>query len=978
MTAIIKYSSDTRAFNAEGEKLAGWLIVKYKAFNVIENSNKHNKVIQNLETILSKKHKQQNEEVLWLRELKKQMEIRINNSFQNNINLIDVEIDQLESFLEASSNDIKTKDEHIFQQATQYLMDLYAGNERLRKHLIKCFNMSINSGIKYAINRELFNEFSVKICEPTIDELKEMIQKLEDNINELNDERKKAEFYVREQFRIKFDTILKENFQNLYNEKNKLNSYILNQYEKFEIPWNNDNKEIFRALGDFNDPELLNSLRTLRNEKARLDDYLMSKYIISPSTQNGSQHVHDYENNNLTDSDLIELKNKNDIALNKLHQIQVQSEEFDKETHEESSFMIGINSNRHQIIQTLNNTIIYFYDQNHHLGNHLVGKYHLLIELENFNEEIPDPDKYRESIEELQNIEKDRRSYKTSNHIITYCNNENSNETIDNTLLFQTLYDKKESRKNYQTTQHDKIIEAFNDIKQKLENKIIYIKETEKYQKLQNDIHSLFTEKAKWGSDLISKYNKLIELEKFINNGKSRSVIDNERIQNLKDETKPHTIEFGAPNTKNIVSLIDKCEQIITTLEEEIRILQAEKNYIVKSIHTVKEQIESDLILKCNQLTQLEEFENWTLISNERLQKMKQLPGIPINNSTSLNKVKGGNDRIQQLEKEVLDLKGELEESNNKIHELHDKNNSLRDEVVKYSSELGKATNFEFGDHDSNNISQLLKDILELKDDLDSFCTLRQKYADINSGFMKTLAKQYECSSEFSTNNPTKAISQSLFQRYIIERILNSAEKYLNEERGERLEAEIISAATKLHDSANQISKLRTGTDKVSPAIPTKLRQLVYILLSNRGFSQITSKVKHEYREHPFISRLTKDIIGVMNNVRTIKDSVRNNEIESMTTEIVRRIIVIFLFRFKVQEPVVQYKWIQYGDKIDPEFMDVSLNDEDLKNAAVSACSFPLIATNLDDQNYKVISRASVLKANVVKKTGVFGNFLGY
>ncbi|CAG8715316.1 7247_t:CDS:1 [Racocetra fulgida] len=309
--------------------------------------------------------------------------------------------------------------------------------------------------------------------------------------------------------------------------------------------------------------------------------------------------------------------------------------------------------------------------------------------------------------------------------------------------------------------------------------------------------------------------------------------------------------------------------------------------------------------------------------------------------------------------------------------ELIAKNKSLRNEAAKYSSELGRATNFEFGDHDSNNINQLLNDIKQLKNDLEYFCTLRKSYTEINEESMKMLAKQYGCSSEFSVKTFNRNLFQGLLQRHIIEFILNSAEEYLKFEEGddsEHFEAKIISAETKLHYCANSISKYRVGTDKVSSAIPTKLRQSVYILLSNRGFSQINHMDKVE---HPFIANLTKKIINKMNNIRTMKDSVKNKEIESMTTEIIRRIIVIFLFRFKVQEPAVQSHWFQCGNKIEPEFMDVPLSDEDLKNASVDACSFPLIATNLDKKDYKVILKASIVKANVVKEAYSSGGSYG-
>ena len=63
-------------------------------------------------------------------------------------------------------------------------------------------------------------------------------------------------------------------------------------------------------------------------------------------------------------------------------------------------------------------------------------------------------------------------------------------------------------------------------------------------------------------------------------------------------------------------------------------------------------------------------------------------------------------------------------------------------------------------------------------------------------------------------------------------------------------------------------SRIRTGTDKVSEAVPIKVRQQVYSVLGNRGFS----KTNEDSKEHSFIAKLRDDILQLMDRYRKFKD----------------------------------------------------------------------------------------------------------
>ncbi|KAF0435644.1 hypothetical protein F8M41_004766 [Gigaspora margarita] len=316
-------------------------------------------------------------------------------------------------------------------------------------------------------------------------------------------------------------------------------------------------------------------------------------------------------------------------------------------------------------------------------------------------------------------------------------------------------------------------------------------------------------------------------------------------------------------------------------------------------------------------------------------------------------------DDIKSKDEEIRELKDKLEARDIKLHELIELNSSLRNETAKYSSEFRKATNFEFSDHDINNIGQLSNEIKQLKHDLKFFCTLRKSIAYLNEPYIKTLLNKYGCSTEVFRKNYNKNILEGLLQCYIIEVTISEAKNYLDIVEWSReacLEAKIKSTTNRLQEYTTSLSTQHFGTDIVSPAIPTKLRQIIYTLLSNQDLSQ-----NKDESEHPIIGRLTKSILHIMISCCVIKDSVKNKKIESMAIEIVRQIIVIFLFRFKVQEPIIEYLWFESRDKIKLEFMKFSV-DEDFKNAEVGICSFPLIITNFKKPDHKVISKANIVK----------------
>ncbi|CAG8570955.1 2600_t:CDS:1, partial [Scutellospora calospora] len=937
---IKRYSDPAQALYTEGEQLAEWLLTKYNAITVLENSNRYEKSIKYTETILLKsqsirtKQIQQlsEDEIQGLRDAKNRLENHITENLQNNIKFLEDKIADLTEYNQNNQNGIKTKDDLIYQQGVQYLKVLNAENEKLKNYLIEKHDQCVKLNVNISVDNELIQKQDINFSGSEFD-VKKMIEKLESDYENLKDVKKNLIINIREQLNNKITNFLNEDLES---EKNKLKEFITNQCQNFDM---SIRSEVFNA---FNGLQLINDIQILREEKERLKNHLKEKF---KEKIDRNQSIAEYDKFNeetkKIEDELTLTKDKNDEIIDRQQRLQNKIDELDKEGGEEDSSINNINGARHQLIQTLFDNIN---EINRTLENHLTEKYDLLIQFVNLNDENPDTKKYLDKFKSPIS-EKDINLRKNNNNevIILY-----GEENIVNTCQFQILYEK---LKTYSNVQLEKTINDFNYEKRKLEEKSAYINATKTYEIQQTNIRSLHKKLCELKSDLVNRYNLLIKLEKITK--VDDSSIYSEKVKKLMDEIQPFSDVFENANQHNINNLIDDCEQTINKFNKEISNIQAERDYIVTTIDNVKVLIEGDLINKYTQLIQLEEFKKWTLISDEYHNNIKKIQdnsnlrdtnNIP--NPSDTNDGQNNTDRIRELEtnvsnlkgdinlkdEEIRELKGKLEARDIRISELFESNSSLRNEAIKYSSELGKATNFEFGDHDINNIGQLSSEIKKLRIDLEYFCKLRKSIASINEQSMKKLLKIYKCSAVFSGKNYNKNLLEGLLQRHIIQETISKAEKYLNDDEFHTktcLEAKIQSVTNRLQEYTTALSMQCFGTDKVSSAIPTKLRQMVYTLLSNRGFSQNKDK-----REHPVIERLTKDILNIMSNCRTIIDPVKNKDIESMAIKIVQQIIVIFLFRFKVQEPIIEYLWFESGDNIELEFMEFSV-DEELKNAEV-------------------------------------------
>ncbi|CAG8557085.1 929_t:CDS:2, partial [Cetraspora pellucida] len=311
--------------------------------------------------------------------------------------------------------------------------------------------------------------------------------------------------------------------------------------------------------------------------------------------------------------------------------------------------------------------------------------------------------------------------------------------------------------------------------------------------------------------------------------------------------------------------------------------------------------------------------------------------------------------------------------------DLKKTNEDLKKEATKYQSALGNATSFHLGHKDSDSAGQLSKDILDLHNILDKFCGLK-KVAIINEPEINKLLQQNGCSISGGVKKNKNLIS-GLLERIVIETIIKKSNEYLESQEHDKdiewgdpnLEMKIVYTTEQLLNLTKSIPEYRTGTDAVSKAISTKLRQQVYGVLGNRGFSNIGDK------EHPLIVKLRSEINDLMNRYRTITNEEKLSENEAIIDTIIRQVINIFLFRLKVQEPVAEWKFFENKSSINTIMMEASLDSGDLEKLCVDVCAFPVIGSNLceanqEDKHMKVIFPARIIPTKAISLTRISNN----
>lgn len=476
----------------------------------------------------------------------------------------------------------------------------------------------------------------------------------------------------------------------------------------------------------------------------------------------------------------------------------------------------------------------------------------------------------------------------------------------------------------------------------------------------------------------------------------NKMMYDPETDENVYDECFPQTTkkfyDIKRPENSSLTEIMEQTSITLKTMSKEMNEindqnrklldennklkedydnLYREKLSIERNFSRAKDYYESkikDLELN-DQIKKLLNENNKLKEDNEDLLRENQI--LKQNSAEAKLKLQQINEtnpqKIHEQTEIIMTLQNQLSDKENNIHDLVQRNEKLKDEASKYQSALGEAMNVHLSNDDQNHSVQLKKDILELQRTLENYVTSLKPKIDINLKEVDILVKQYNCKKEIIPENLDRPFIKGVLQRKVLHQIfefLGNYKKYKEEEFS--LESDIDSKARELISLIKKFSETRVGTDEVSKVAAIKIRQQIYEILGNRGFSDIISSQGTHI--HNFIYHSSQTLNEIMNQYRRINDVERKNEVEQLAPILIRDVLRIFWFRLMVQEPVPDIKFFENNIKINPGLMTGRWEDDDLDEICVNLCYFPLIGRDLDS-DYKVITLAKVLPQQIQNQT---------
>ncbi|CAB4375418.1 unnamed protein product [Rhizophagus irregularis] len=524
-------------------------------------------------------------------------------------------------------------------------------------------------------------------------------------------------------------------------------------------------------------------------------------------------------------------------------------------------------------------------------------------------------------------------------------------------LLYNKLQKKYTDLTNKNLDQHQTIV--------KLKNEIEEIKDIN--QKNQNKIESQEQIINQLRQSLVLKEDQIQKLEKDkgeLNTKNGNLLQKNTDLENqLKSVVQQKILLENETSDLNDINQkqqqrIDRSQQSLELVKDQIQNLEKEKDEEINKYKLIIDEYNEkyvELLTKNNEETNQRDVAIRNLKSEikEREQRLKDVQRLE--------------NRVQHLEKEKEELKVEnnnlVQRNGNletQLEDLTKQDALLEDEASIYQTALGVATKFQLGDNDLNNAVNLNGDILELNDNIKKYVTNLKQDIIVNMEEVKKLLLHYNCPTRIQSQKGDRLLIQAVLHRHVIETIFSYASYYF-EQTGKH-EADIVKNETLLSELLAHTSKCRAGNDEITRIGPTKLRQQIYSILSNRGFANVIDN-KGENNEHSFIACHKEKLNKIMNELRVINNNQKKITSENLAATIIREVVKIFWFRLKVQEPVVQYRWIQNNTLVDKTLMEVAnLDDKDeVVNSYVDLCFFPLIGRDIDSNNRKIYTLAKVI-----------------
>ncbi|CAG8445183.1 6028_t:CDS:2 [Ambispora gerdemannii] len=245
-----------------------------------------------------------------------------------------------------------------------------------------------------------------------------------------------------------------------------------------------------------------------------------------------------------------------------------------------------------------------------------------------------------------------------------------------------------------------------------------------------------------------------------------------------------------------------------------------------------------------------------------------------------------------------------LHEENNRFHEenkrFHEENQRLK-EHVNLLSQRGWNNAGSSSDFNIINSVQLVTNIANLRDTLTN--------SQIWAAFQ--LFDKYECrrSIEFTKlyhseidvfNSISSApLANGLDFRQILKFAL------------QRLIIETI--LEKTQHTFKRFRQFRSGTDDLTKTLPAKIRQQTAAVLGTRTFNK---------KSHLFIKHLTKELVDLLNQLRTISNQQKLQDIHQMIPQLIRDVIRVLFFNLSAHEPSPKVNFYGADVPCDSELME--------------------------------------------------------
>ncbi|RIA90471.1 hypothetical protein C1645_876059 [Glomus cerebriforme] len=443
---------------------------------------------------------------------------------------------------------------------------------------------------------------------------------------------------------------------------------------------------------------------------------------------------------------------------------------------------------------------------------------------------------------------------------------------------------------------------------------------------------------------------------------------------------------FNKLNNKlsNLLQENHNLQQMIINLEnqknEEIRLLiniEMQKDNKIKQLET-----ELETILKSRNEYKIEnlrleninktlnvELKDQAKIFNEVNDENVRLRAYNINltdENENLKKInKTLNDENEHLKRKNSKLNYENEQFKKRNKTLNNENDQLKKENTTIDNGnmewQNTAITYSLNVVDESDSVQLVKDIVKLQWMLEKYVGNLRK-VDLNLREINKLLYTYKCKSQVKSKEIDLLLVKAVLQRYVFDEIIKGINYHFlsNKDLGS-LERDIYLMTYEFLKMLNELSIKRDGAnDIISRTLPVKIRQKIYEFLGSLGFANIIEDENNQ--EHPIISNIKDKLDASINNLRIYKDPKKSKLHDDMATDLIREVIRIFFFRLNAQEPVVDYCLFSCNTKVDPNFMEVNWDDENMDdNFLVELCSFPLIFTNDNEKDQKIYTRAKVV-----------------